>query len=144
MSEYTRIRVNVRSICIQNDKMLFQRDNSEIKPVYATIGGEVEPGDKLEDRLKLEYMEETGEEIEVIKYLFVIENFYSFRGKPTHSLEHYFLVKIASNKIIPHEPNLSFHWIPIEEIKDYDLKPIALKEIIMKGDFERTGHLISE
>jgi ADP-ribose pyrophosphatase YjhB (NUDIX family) len=142
MSNYERIRISVRSICISDSKVLFQTDLNDTVPVYATVGGELEPCEKMEDRLKLEYMEETGMNIEVIKYLFVIENFMTYNGKPIHSLEHFFLVNITSTEFTSKEKHLSFHWIPIDEIANYEIKPKVLKKVLLKGDFEKVRHLV--
>ncbi len=142
MKSYKRIRVSVRSICIHNGKMLFQMDSNDKFPFYATVGGELEPGEILEDRLKLEYMEEIGTEIDIVKYLFVIENFFVYKGQPIHSMEHYFLVKVSSHEFSSLEENLSFHWIPVAEISEYDIIPQVLKNLLVNGDIEKTKHLV--
>lgn len=144
MNEYSKIRVSVRAICIVEDKMLFQTDLNDNVPVYATLGGELEPGEKMEARLKLEFMEEAGAEIEIVKYLFVIENFLIYNGKPVHSLEHYFLIKLPSAELASQEIHLSFHWLPVKEIGSLNIKPQILKDIISKGDLENVRHLTSE
>ncbi len=45
---------------------------------YFFPGGGVESGEKLEDTLKREVMEETGIEIEVVKFLDFSENFFYY------------------------------------------------------------------
>lgn len=144
MSSYKKIRISVRSICIHDGKMLFQMDSNDKIPFYATVGGELEPGEILEDRLKLEYIEETGMEIEIVKYLFVIENFLVYNGQPIHSMEHYFLVNINSHEFSSLEENLSFHWLPMEGISEYDIKPQVLKNLLIKGDIKNTKHLVEK
>ncbi|MBS1492066.1 MAG: NUDIX domain-containing protein [Bacteroidetes bacterium] len=143
MSEYQKIRVSVRSICIVDNKILLQTDLNDSVPTYATVGGELESGETMEERLKLEYKEETGMDIEIKKYLFVIENFFLYNDKPLHSLEHFFLVNIASTEFSSKEKHLSFHWIPVEEIEKYEIKPKVLKELILKGELDEHKHLIS-
>ena len=144
MNKYSKIRVSVRAICIVEDKMLFQTDLNDKVPVYATLGGELEAGEKMEERLKLEFMEEAGTEIEIVKYLFVIENFLIYNEKPVHSLEHYFLIKLPSEEFISRESHLSFHWLPVKEIPKFNIKPKALKDVILKGELEDVRHFIAE
>lgn len=142
MSDFKRIRVSVRSICVNNGKMLFQTDSNDSALYYATVGGELEPGEFLEDRLRLEYMEETGMEIEIIRYLFVIENFLVYNGQKIHSLEHYFLVNIKSTEFSSLEENLSFHWLPIEKLSEFEIKPRVLKKLLIEGNIEGARHLV--
>mgnify|MGYP002863536539 CR=1 FL=1 len=144
MNKYSKIRVSVRGICIIEDKMLFQTDLNDKVPVYATLGGELEPGEKMEERLKLEFMEEAGTEIEILKYLFVIENFLIYNDQPIHSLEHYFLIKLPSEELTSRESHLSFHWLPVKEIRSLNIKPQILKDIILKGELEDARHFIAE
>lgn len=144
MNKYSKIRVSVRAICIVEDKMLFQTDLNDKVPVYATLGGELEPGEKMEERLKLEFMEEAGAEIEIVKYLFVIENFLVYNGKQIHSLEHYFLIKLPSAELASQENHLSFHWLSVKEIGRLNIKPKILKDIFLKGELENVRHLVAE
>lgn len=144
MNKYSKIRVSVRAVCIADEKMLFQTDLKDSIPVYTTLGGELEPGEKMEERLKIEFMEEAGTEIVIIKYLFVIENFLMYYDKPVHSLEHYFLIKIPSVQLTSRESHLSFHWLPLKEIESLNIKPQILKDIILKGELLNARHLTSE
>jgi ADP-ribose pyrophosphatase YjhB (NUDIX family) len=145
MEKPLKIRVSVRSICIHGGRMLFQADGQSCLnnkfPIFGTVGGELEPGDKMEERLRLEYKEEAGIDIKIIKYLFVIENFFVDNGQRLHSLEHYFLVKTSRDGFASRESHLSFHWLPVNEIEKYDVRPQVLKEVIMKGDLENVKHL---
>ena len=134
----------MRAVCIADEKMLFQTDLKDSIPVYATLGGELEPGEKMEERLKIEFMEEAGIKIEIVKYLFVVENFLIYNGKPVHSLEHYFLIKIPSVQLTSRESHLSFHWLPLKEIESLNIKPQILKDIILKGELLNARHLTSE
>ncbi|MBT31476.1 MAG: NUDIX hydrolase [Thalassobius sp.] len=85
-----RLRVRVCGICIENDKVLMVRHQSLGNGfLWAPPGGGLDFGETLEEGLQREFVEETGMEVEVVRFLFVHE----YLDKPLHGIELFFEVK---------------------------------------------------
>ena len=106
IAEGKSIRINVRSICIQDNQVLVQKPSDDANACYAFIGGELEFGELTIERLKREYEEEIGVEPNILRYLFVVENHFRINGKLVHGIEHYFQTKIEHIEVKSKEPHL--------------------------------------
>jgi 8-oxo-dGTP pyrophosphatase MutT (NUDIX family) len=77
-------------ICIfsHNGKILVCEGIDTVKneTFYRPAGGGIKFQEKAEDALRREIMEETGEDIKNIIYLYTIENIFSYEGKPGHEI----------------------------------------------------------
>lgn len=77
-------------ICVfrRNSKILVCEGIDTVKNeiFYRPAGGMIEFGEKAEDTLRREIKEETREEITNIKYLGMIENIFTYEGKPGHEI----------------------------------------------------------
>ena len=77
-------------ICVfnHNGKILVCEGIDTVKNeiFYRPAGGMIEFQEKAEDALRREIKEETGEEITDIKYLGVLENIFTYEGKPGHEI----------------------------------------------------------
>ncbi len=78
------------AICVfrHNGKILACEGKDSVKNeiFYRPAGGMIEFQEKAEDALKREIKEETGEEITDIKYLGLLENIFTYEGKPGHEI----------------------------------------------------------
>lgn len=78
------------AICIfnRNGKILVCEGIDTVKneTFYRPAGGGIEFQEKAEDALRREIKEETGEDIENIKYLDKIENIFTYEGMPGHEI----------------------------------------------------------
>ncbi|MDW7690885.1 NUDIX domain-containing protein [Flammeovirgaceae bacterium SG7u.111] len=91
-----KLRVRVCGICIKGDKVLLIKHNMpDNKYLWAPPGGGVNYGETLEIALKREFVEETGLEVEVKRFLFVNE----LLVKPLHGIELFFEVKITGGEL---------------------------------------------
>ena len=93
-----KLRVRVCGICIKENSILMVNHSSlsESDHFWAPPGGGMEYGQTAEENLKREFMEETGLEIEVEKFLFV----YEYLKPPLHAVELFFKVKEVGGKLI--------------------------------------------
>ena len=62
----------------------FEKLTSEI--FYRPLGGGIEFGEKAENAVRRELMEEINAEVRELRYLGTLENIYSFNGKPYHEI----------------------------------------------------------
>jgi len=78
------------AICVfkHNNKILVCEGIDSVKneTFYRPAGGMIEFQERAEDALRREIKEETGEEITNIKYLGVLENIFTYEGKPGHEI----------------------------------------------------------
>lgn len=98
VTAYTnKVRVRVCGICIKDDKLLLVRHQSTIKNnvFWAPPGGGLQFGESIADCLKREVLEETGLEVEVVRFLFVNE----YLQPPLQAIELFFEVKPVGGSI---------------------------------------------
>ncbi len=105
---------------------------------------------------KREVLEETGVAYEVERLAVVCENFFTghggnLDGLNCHCLEFYFLMKSrGSQELKSHSYNWDnereeMHWIPIDKIQQYNIKPSFLKEQILDiVNGEGVLHIVTE
>jgi ADP-ribose pyrophosphatase YjhB (NUDIX family) len=136
------IRVSVRSICMHDGALLAQRHADDPASFYAFIGGGLETGELMEERIRAEYREETGRQVVRARYLFVVENRVRTAAGILHSLEHYFSVDLDSPDVRSREPHLVQCWLPLSELAAYDVRPRVVRDAIIDGSWETRKHLI--
>ncbi|WP_084177034.1 NUDIX domain-containing protein [Labrenzia sp. DG1229] len=135
-------RVSVRSLCFRGECVLVQRPSDDDTANFAFPGGRLEYGESLSERVRAEYQEEMGVSIEPPQFLFVVENRFWHRDKIYHGVEHYFLVQPPLTSIVSQEPHIVFHWLPLAELADADLRPTVVRDSICDGSW-RTARLLS-
>jgi ADP-ribose pyrophosphatase YjhB (NUDIX family) len=136
------LRVSVRSICIHAGALLVQRDARDPRSHYAFIGGGLEAGERMEDRVRAEYLEEAGREVVRAEYLFVVENRVRSSAGIHHSLEHYFRVDLDSYDVRSREPHLVQSWLPLAAVAAADLRPHVVRDAIADGSWRTVKHLV--
>jgi ADP-ribose pyrophosphatase YjhB (NUDIX family) len=142
IASHNVIRIGVRAVVLSKGRALVQKGSDDPSGCYAFIGGQYEVGDTFVSRLNREFEEETTAEIVDCKYLFVVENRLRVNGKLIQGLEHYFAVTLDRDDIESREKNLSQHWLPISSLKDYDLRPWIVRDVIAEGRIHHLRHLV--
>ena len=137
------VRPRVAGIVVANDQLLVQRPNDDPTACYAFIGGEYEVGDTLESRLRAEFDEETTASVLTARYLFVLENRFRYAGRFVHGLEHYFLVEIDTVEVQSRESHLEFHWLPLQNLRELDIRPHVVRDAILSGSYLQARHLVT-
>lgn len=135
------VRPSVRAIVVRGGKVLAQRPTDDPSSPYAFIGGEYELGDSLEERIRLEFEEETTAKLISARYLFVVENVFRWKGSLVHLLEHYMEVEIDRVEIESREPHLSQHWLPVARLAEIDLRPRVVRDALIDGRWRNARHL---
>ena len=148
-------KFRVNSIILNNDKVLMVEMNNN--NFLCLPGGHVHLGEDTKSAVIRETMEEVGITSPSPKLVGVIENFFTHKtGRSFHELSFYYLMEDA---IVPPEKqidynylehdedkivDLKFHWIPLDKVEKYDIRPVALKQILKNRDFTFHHILIKE
>ena len=87
-----KVRLRVCGLCWQGESLLMIKHKMGNRGFWAPPGGGVEYTERLEDALKREFLEETGLQIVVEKFLFGCE----FIKNPLHAVELFFDVRAVT------------------------------------------------
>jgi ADP-ribose pyrophosphatase YjhB (NUDIX family) len=127
----------VVGIAVHQDSVLLHQ--AEGDSFWAFPGGRGEFGETAEQTLKREMIEELGVEIEIVRLLWVVENFFTYAGKQYHELAFYFLMQLPAECKYLESPGpfrgeekgveLIFKWFPREPavLSDLPLLPSFLQ-----------------
>jgi ADP-ribose pyrophosphatase YjhB (NUDIX family) len=136
------IRTTVRSIIVHDEHVLVQQPSDDPAACYGFIGGRIEYGESLEERLRTELGEELGATVASLRYLFVVENRFRHGDGLVHLLEHFFAVALTSYEISSREPALIQRWLPLKQLEDFDLRPHVVRDAIANNEHLALRHLI--
>lgn len=140
----------VRAIIEQDEKILILCVNDA--DYYHLPGGHVEIGETSAQALLREIQEEVGIEVTLEKSVIVNEQFYNKKDTNNHSVIIYYLAKPKDKiktqnsvrieqgrtKMIKNE----LRWVTRDELKNIDLRPTLIKDLIMKNEFNTLQHII--
>ncbi|MBN2048625.1 MAG: NUDIX hydrolase [Anaerolineaceae bacterium] len=104
---------------------------------WSLPGGHVDRGESTQDAIKREFLEETGMRIRVKRLLWVSEQFYKkSTGKQIHEIAFYYLIELKNEGLQPFTGSekgktLYFHWVPMSDLKQYQLLPVFLKNKLL-------------
>ena len=144
-------KFRVSGIFIKDNKILLvDMDDSGF---LCLPGGHVELGEKTENALIRELLEETKKEVKIKKYLGVMENYFVNKYSiKIHEICFYYLIDFIEDIklddfIVFEDDNaktkLEYHFIDIKDIDKYDVRPSILKEIV-KNNLEFKHYVIED
>lgn len=120
--ENHRFNYRVVGIAVHENAVLLHQ--AEGDSFWAFPGGRAELGEPAEQTLKREMREELNVEVEVVRLLWFVENFFTYADKQYHEIALYFLMWLPANchyLVQPgpyqgqeEEVKLIFQWFPIE------------------------------
>ena len=132
----------VAGICIQNGKILLQKPSNDTG--FAFPGGHVTLGETNEQTLIREFQEEIGIDVAVGELKWVGELFFPWGSKQCHQICLYYLVELQSEhipldgmflgkeQIEGRNFDLEFHWISLTELKNIEVYPTNVIELVDK------------
>ena len=137
MIEDYRFNYRVATIIRNGDKVLLHKNEND--DFYAIPGGRIKIGEDSISALKREVYEEIGVNIKVNKMIGLVENFFEYDGKKCHEVMIVFSSSFDKDsnlynqeiiKGIEKNKQLNLVWKSFNEIKDLDVRPIKLKNIV--------------
>lgn len=141
-----RVRVIVIAIICKGESLLASKitDRSNGDVVYRPLGGAVEFGERCEDTLKRELLEEIGAEISITKYRGMIENIFDFEGRQRHEIVFAYSADFADSKLfrrkrfkrLDSEELSNVEWVSFDQFgKDGEkLAPKGLYQLLSLDD----------
>jgi len=114
--------------------LLHRRKNDDF---WALVGGRVQMLESSDCALKREMKEELGEDIEINRLLWTVEQFFTSGDKNYHEISTIYLVTLQSESWIlnqkdafngPEGERLIYKWFNIDKLNSIDIKPGFLKE----------------
>lgn len=136
----------VACLFVHDAKVLFHR--AEMDSFFTLAGGSVEFGESSIEAIQREMREELRATVKVERLIWVAENFFNYRDKDCHEIGLYYETKftddslkfynlntfdgIESEFIVDQQFKLHFEWIPLEQIKNFDIRPAFLKKALLK------------
>ncbi len=115
-----RFNFRVAGVAIHNNQILLHQ--AEGDSFWSLPGGRVEFGEAVEETLRREMREELDVDVEIVRLLWLVENFFVYDGKNYHELSPYFLMRLPESSKYIKEPgpylcaevssNLVFQWFP--------------------------------
>ncbi|MEO7074634.1 MAG: NUDIX hydrolase [Ktedonobacterales bacterium] len=126
---------------------------ADFEDFWALPGGRVEFGESSAQALRRELREELswGDDMRVGPLLWIVENFYTYQGQPTHEIGIYYLMApddpapLADKTLTYpcHEPDsqLFFRWFPLATLEETTIKP-AFLYAALRNPPTTTRHII--
>ncbi|MCR4941008.1 MAG: NUDIX domain-containing protein [Treponemataceae bacterium] len=144
-------RYRAAAIIVEEGCALFA--GNEKDDYYYSIGGGVHMGERAEDAIKREVLEETGIPYEIDHLAVIHENFFdenkgTLKGLDCHEVAFYFVMKPRGTKELKSNSYTqgvreSMHWIPIAEIDKYKAFPTFLKDFLT-SEHKGVEHIITD
>jgi ADP-ribose pyrophosphatase YjhB (NUDIX family) len=107
---------------------------------WALVGGRVQMLESSECAIKREFKEELGENIEINRLLWIVENFFKFEDKNYHEISTIYFINLQKDSwIINQETSfnglegemLLYKWFDFDEVNNLNIKPSFLKEKLL-------------
>ena len=150
-TEAEEFHVRTCGIIKRENKFLIMRVNKT--DYYHIPGGHIEIGEDSEQAVVRELKEEIGCDVDKTKLFAIQENFWVVNNKKCHGIEFYYIIKPKQQlEMLDYEKIeidkgkenlLEFKWVTSEELKDIDLRPINIREMLINGKYlEGLTHIV--
>ena len=144
-----KFKVRVAGVITSNNYLLVESYNEE---AYTLPGGHIEINETSESAIKRELKEELDFNIEVDKFIGLIENFFiNNKNEKTHCLDFFYKCSTKVDNYDDFETDEIDHgipihhtykWIKIDELDKYNLKPQNIINIIQNNNYDNIFHVI--
>ncbi len=126
-------RYRAAAIIVENECVLCA-GNAKADYFYS-VGGGVHVGERAEDAVRREVLEETGVAYEVDRLAVIHENFFREGTLDCHEVALYFWMKPRGTQALNSNSftqgvREEMHWIPMDQLDQYRVYPVFLKEVL--------------
>lgn len=140
-------------VAVHEDSVLLHQGEGE--NFWTFPGGRAEFGETAAQTLRREMKEEIGAEVEVVRLLWFVENFFTYAGGQFHEIALYFLMRFSevsahllqTDSFQGHEEGmkLTYRWFPrrAEVLTDLPLLPAFLQTALQSLP-ESTQHVVED
>lgn len=145
----TRFNYRVAAICARDGYVLLAQ--AEGYAFWFLPGGRCEIAEPSMATLRREMREELGLQVEVGRLLWVVENFFTFDGRPHHEIALCYAIALPvgcamadptyTHRVQDGGASITFAWHAIGRLDDLDLRPTFLRRALREL-LEHTGHII--
>ena len=138
------------SVCVRKDEVLLFYFDKEKGDFWTLQGGRCNMYETTSDAIIREFKEEIGEKISIIRLLWVIENFFEFKGTNFHELLFVYLAElntdsevIKTDEFFAHEGERSMlcRWVKIKDLGKYKILPNIFYSLLSNIPNE-TQHIV--
>lgn len=139
MNENYMIQARVAGIVLSDDKILLVKQKVSKDRNWSLPGGRLEKGESLEIAIVRELKEETGYDVEVVKFLYLCEKV----DKENTLLHLTFLLKVNGGKLrlptneFDANPISDVRWVKVNDLKNYGFSEKFIDTI--KANFPESG-----
>lgn len=126
MTERNYPEVCVGALIFNQNKEVFLMKSHKFKDKYVIPGGHIEFGEKIEDALKREILEEAGLEISDIKFISLQECVFDdkvFYKPNRHFIFIDYICKTDSTDVELNDEGQSYVWVKVNEALKLDVEP---------------------
>lgn len=146
-----RFNYRIVGVVVHNDAVLLHQVKGDA--YWALPGGRAELGETAETTLKREMLEELGVDIEIVRLLWLVENFFTCADHRYHEVALYFLMQFPVDSPyltqpglfygLEETPRLIFQWFPrqTELLAALPLQPAFLQTALLSLP-ETVAHVI--
>jgi ADP-ribose pyrophosphatase YjhB (NUDIX family) len=92
-----RFNYRIAGVAIDDGAVLVHR--AEHEPYWTLPGGRAEHGETAEDTIRREMREELETDVDVVRLLWLVENFFHLNGLHYHEVALYFLMRFPPNSL---------------------------------------------
>lgn len=142
-TEKEEFYVRTCGVIKQEDKFLIMRVNET--PYYHIPGGHIEIGEDSKEALIREIKEEIGCDVKEANLFAIQENFWSKNNRKCHGIEFYYIIKPEQTLKAENyekieidkgeEKLLKFRWATSEELKNIELRPSNIKDMLINKKY---------
>lgn len=116
-----------------NELLVATRAHEPVKGTLDLPGGFVDMDETGEEAVIREVKEETGLDVQELKYMFSIPNIYVYSGFEVHTLDLIYLCKVNDTHILKAEDDVAkLEFIKIDELNPDLFGLLSIKEVIKK------------
>lgn len=129
----SRFRYKAAAVIIEEGALAFMTNPNE--DYFYPLGGAVQLGETSEEAILREIKEETGQDYEIDRLLFIHENFFQqssgkLAGLNCHEISFYYLMKSKGQQFPSFSPRETVEWIPLDRMDEYQAYPNFLAKLV--------------